>query len=278
MHNASLRQSLNISSHHMCGGTGSALVVGTISLFQGLNTSALEDGVSSLALCLGLQAPPESSFIRVMTLFLVTHPVLKESCAKADIDDIIDCEPQADSVFQVAAFDYNWPDYLVNVESRTEYLIASVSVIDKNAEMISIGKVRNCREAPRSSGCEGRDFTDFGWDYGDYGIVSMRDKHESPPIDVDIGSTVGTVTVTAHDSITKGTYNFRAVKLSRVVDPEILNLGSYLDGLIGDSEDPNFEMEFTLRMAGFNPLWILTPSSGRTRAARAQVYNLCGRG
>ena len=79
----------------------------------------------------------------------------------------------------------------VNVESRTEYLIASVSVIDKNAEMISIGKVRNCREAPRSSGCEGRDFTDFGWDYGDYGIVSLRDKHESPPIDVDIGSTVG---------------------------------------------------------------------------------------
>ena len=90
-----------------------------------------------LALCLGLQASPESSFIRVMTRFGDT-PVLKEACAKADIDDIIDCEPQADSVFQVAAFDYNWPEYLVNVESRTEYLIASVSVIDKNAEMISI--------------------------------------------------------------------------------------------------------------------------------------------
>lgn len=256
MHNASLRQSLNISSHHMCGGTGSALVVGTISLFQGLNTSALEDGAPAGAL------PGSASSTRKLIhpcddTFLATHPVLKEACAKADIDDIIDCEPQADSVFQVAAFDYNWPDYLVNVESRTEYLIASVSVIDKNAEMISIGKVRNCRDAPRSSGCEGRDFTDFGWDYGDYGIVSMRDKHESPPIDVDIGSTVGTVTVTAHDSITKGTYNFRAVKLSPVVYPEILNLGSYLDGLIGDSEDPNFEMEFTLRMAGFNPLWIL---------------------
>ena len=50
---------------------------------------------------------------------------------------------------------------------------------------------------------------------------------------------------------------FEAVKLSPVVCTEILNLGSYLDGLIGDSEDPNFEMEFTLRMAGFNPLWIL---------------------
>ena len=256
VHNATLRQSLNITSHHMCGGSGSALVAGTTSLFQGFNTSALEDGAPAGAL------PGSASSTRRLIhpcddAFYASHPVLKEACAEADIDDIIDCEPQADSVFQVAAFDYNWPDYLVNVESRTEYLVASLSVIDENAEMISIGKVRNCREAPRSSGCEGRDFADFGWDYGDYGIVSLRDRHESPPIDVDIGSTVGTVTVTAQDSITKGTYNFRAVKLSPVVNPEILSLGSYLDGLIGDSEDPNFEMEFTLRMAGFNPLWIL---------------------
>ena len=60
MHNASLRQSLNISSHHMCGGTGSALVVGTISLFQGLNTSALEDGAPGWRFALGLQASPEA--------------------------------------------------------------------------------------------------------------------------------------------------------------------------------------------------------------------------
>ena len=47
------------------------------------------------------------------------------------------------------------------------------------------------------------------------------------------------------------------MKLSPVVYPEILNLGSYLDGLIGDSEDQTLRWNLPCALAGFNPLWIL---------------------
>ena len=88
-------------------------MVGTISLFQGLNTSRRCKAVLRLSALPGSASSTRKLIHPCDDTFLVTHPVLKESCAKADIDDIIDCEPQADSVFQVAAFDYNWPDYLV---------------------------------------------------------------------------------------------------------------------------------------------------------------------
>ena len=135
--------------------------------------------------------------------------MLKEACAKADIDDIIDCEPQADSVFQVAAFDYNWPEYLVNVESRTEYLMCGrAPVIDKNTEMISIGKVRNCRDAPRSSDVKDVTLRTLDGTTATMALSQCETSTSHLQLMLTSDPQLALSPVTAHDSITKGTYNF----------------------------------------------------------------------
>ena len=175
----------------------------------------------------------------------------------------------------VAGFDHDWTEYVVNLDHRTSRVFLNATAADPNAERIAIGAtagVRNCRASPLSGGCAGRDVSPWGWTGGDFGIVAVESARVSPPVHTPPGTTVATATVTAQDSLTKKTYALRAVRPSPDASPRIAGVGPFLDERIFEAVGNYSEVNFTLRFAGMNPTWIVDGEFRRALENHAREY------
>ena len=175
----------------------------------------------------------------------------------------------------VAGFDHDWTEYVVNLDHRTSHVLVNATAVDPNAAKIAMGAtagVRNCRASPLSAGCAGRDVSPWGWTGGDFGIVAVESAHYSPPVNTPPGTTVATVAVTAQDSLTKKSYALRAVRPTVDASPWIAGVGAFLDELIFEAVGNYSEVNFTLRVAGVNPTWIVDGGFRRALEDHAREY------
>jgi len=186
--------------------------------------------------------------------------------------DNVDDANHASHAFHFDGFHYHWFDYIIVADTRTDYVIVNASTADANAELITIGQVRNCHAMPRTSGCVGKDFDAWGWVSGDHGFTSVKSERYSPPVDLRYGTTLTTITVTAHDSASKSVYTLRTARMPPKIDAEIRGVGAFLDALISQARQPRTEVTFTFRLGGVDAIWTLDPFLRETIEVQIQNF------
>ena len=211
-------------------------------------------------------------------------PCLENSTAS--FSTACDDAAAAAGVLPVVGFHHEWFDYLVLLDDSTEFVSVLAATADATADRVEMGgSFRNCRAAPRSPGCAGRDvdaIAAWGWTAGDSsgGVVAVESGEISPPLDL-MGSpqsTTASITVVAADGVTRRAYTLRAARENPPPDADadvVAGVGAFLEGLIAASPlgaTSDTEVRFTLRFQTMDPLFITDASFRRELQTAVRDY------
>lgn len=211
-------------------------------------------------------------------------PCLENSTAS--FSTACDDAAAAAGVLPVVGFHHEWFDYLVLLDDSTKFVSVLAATADATADRVEMGgSFRNCRAAPRSPGCAGRDvdaIAAWGWTAGDSsgGVVAVESGEISPPLDLkgSLQSTTASITVVAADGVTRRAYTLRAARENPPPDADadvVAGVGAFLEGLIAASPlgaTSDTEVRFTLRFQTMDPLFITDASFRRELQTAVRDY------
>ena len=208
----------------------------------------------------------------------VTMCLENETAAAAKFSQACDVAATEAGVLLVAGFHHEWFDYLINVDDSTEFVFVRAETADADAERVGMGaSFRNCRAAPRSPGCAGRDVdavAAWGWTAGESsgGVVAVESGELSPPLDLkpSPGSTTASIAVVSADGAARREYTLRVARENppppNAEAAFVSGVGAFLEGLVAASPlgaTTDEEVRFTLRFEGMDPLLIVDASFRR---------------